>query len=481
MIQLLNLPCALVDLETTGASTGADRITEVGLLRCRADTAPQSWEQLLNPGTGIPEFIQQLTGITPLMVADKPAFEQVANELWLQLQDCLFVAHNARFDYGFLKAAFRRCGYDFKPKIVCTLKLARELFPDWPRHGLDAICQQIGYPRSQSHRAMADVQAMFAFLCFAIAQCGQQAVDAAAAKQLRRPALPPHIDPAELEVIPNTPGVYYFYGEQDSLLYVGKSKTLRTRILSHFNADHSSGKEMALSQSVRRIDFRQTVGELGALLLENEQIKSLSPIYNRRQRRYQSLWVWELLPGANSALQPQLHNRPAQGWLPERDLYGPYRNRGSARNALNALIRERQLCNRVLGLESGNGACFARQLGQCHGACEGVESIDQHNQRLLEAFNAKKLAAWPYPGPIAIREQSPDRSQSCLHIICHWAYLGTAADTTAALALLQQAPTEVMFDVESYRLLYKAIHKGQHEVIELAPSMGSQVKDQGAD
>ncbi len=466
MLSLLDQPCALVDLETTGTNPRADRITEIGLLACDADSAPQSWEQLINPGSGIPEYISRLTGITPTMVAEQPYFADVAETLWQQLQGRIFVAHNARFDYGFLKTAFRACGYDFKPQVVCTLKLSRALFPDWPRHSLDAICQAIGYPRDTRHRAMADAQALFAFLSYAFAHCGSEAVNAAVARQLKRPSLPAHLDAAAIEALPDSPGVYYFYGDNDRLLYVGKSKSLRTRIQSHFSADHRSSREMTLSQSVRRIDFTRTPGELGALLLENRHIKELAPIYNRRQRRYRHLWIWRLVADPAGFVQPKLENNPAGGWRVAGEVYGPYRNKGMARKSLQALIREHRLCNKALGLESGPGPCFGRQLEQCQGACEGRETALSHNLRLSQALAGRRLQVWPFDGPIAIPETSDDGEQHCYHIIDQWAYLGAAGDFAELETLLQQCGDNVQFDLETYRLLLRAISDGQHRIIE---------------
>lgn len=475
MIDFLNSPCSLLDLETTGMSAHADRITEVAVLNWSLGQTPQSWEQLIDPGCGIPEMISQLTGITPGMVSGQPYFEDIAGDLWQRLDDSILVAHNARFDYAFLKAAFRACGYDYKPRIVCTLKLSRALFPEWPRHNLDAICAAIGYPRSSSHRAMADTQAMFAFLCYAIAHRGEAAVNAAAASQFKKPALPIYLDQAEIDAIPDTPGVYYFYGEDGGLLYVGKSKHLRSRVNAHFSADHRSGKEMRLSQSVRSIEYRKTVGELGALLLENSEIKALAPIYNRRQRRYRSLWIWQLNIGEGGFLQPVLSNQPARGWTVCGDVYGPYRNRSTALKSLRRQLAEQQLCLRVLGLETGQGACFAHQLGQCRGACVGRESVAAHNLRLQLGFAEQKLSSWPYPGAVAIRESSADGAEHCFHLVHHWAYLGAARDWDELLALLRAAE-EVSFDIETYRLLLKTLRHsdGRYEVLEVPAEIGSE-------
>ena len=122
-------PLAFVDLETTGATATSDRITEIGIVEVDADGTVREWQQLVNPGTRIPPFIEQLTGISNEMVADAPTFESVAAETLRRLEGRLFIAHNARFDYGFLKNEFKRLGIAFRAPVLCTVKLSRTLYP----------------------------------------------------------------------------------------------------------------------------------------------------------------------------------------------------------------------------------------------------------------------------------------------------------------------------------------------------------------
>ena len=120
-------PLAFVDLETTGATATADRVTEIGIVEVDEDGSVREWQQLVNPGTRIPPFIEQLTGISNAMVADAPPFAAVADETLRRLEGRLFIAHNARFDYGFLKNEFKRLGITFRAPVLCTVKLSRTL------------------------------------------------------------------------------------------------------------------------------------------------------------------------------------------------------------------------------------------------------------------------------------------------------------------------------------------------------------------
>ena len=145
-----------VDLETTGARQEEDRITEIGIVSVESDGRIERWSSFVNPGMPIPAFIQQLTGIRDGMVADAPSFEALMPELQQRLEDGLFIAHNARFDYGFLRHAFARTGYQFRPDILCTVRLSRLLFPQEKKHNLDSLIERHALVPQARHRALAD-------------------------------------------------------------------------------------------------------------------------------------------------------------------------------------------------------------------------------------------------------------------------------------------------------------------------------------
>jgi DNA polymerase III subunit epsilon len=119
---------AFVDIETTGSRAELDRITEIGILTLDCDGVSE-WSRLVNPETNIPKNIQNLTGITPEMVATQSTFAEIAHSLYMELKDKIFIAHNARFDYSFIKAEFKKVGIEFSPKVLCTVKLSRRYFP----------------------------------------------------------------------------------------------------------------------------------------------------------------------------------------------------------------------------------------------------------------------------------------------------------------------------------------------------------------
>lgn len=448
---------AFVDLETTGTSATQDSITEIGIVLVD-DDGVREWNQLLHPEMRIPLFIEQMTGISNAMVAKAPTFAQVATDIEALLEGRLFIAHNARFDYSFLKNAFQRIGRDFKAQVLCTVKLSRALYPQYQRHNLDSLIERHQLTVNDRHRALADAQLLYQFWQQINREFSADLIADTVKSLLRHPSLPSQLDPHLLHQLPETPGVYLFYGDNDLPLYIGKSVNIRQRVLSHFAADHRHGKEMALSQQTKRIDWLETGGELGALLTEARLIKQMMPIHNQRLRRKNDLCAWQLQ-------QQQQQLIPHLSWASDLDfgkqdnLYGLYSNQRDAQKSLRHLAEHHQLCLGILGLEKlGSGKpCFAYQLKRCRGACVGNESAQQHATRLLTAMQTLKLASWPYRGAIGIREQND------VHVIDHWCYLGTAHSAEQLQQLRAQG--RPAFDRDTYLTLLKAL---QHsEVIEL--------------
>jgi len=443
---------AFVDLETTGATATADRITEIGIVEVDQHGV-REWSCLVNPGTPISGFIERLTGISNAMVADAPVFAEVAAEVRARLEGRLFIAHNARFDYGFLKNEFKRIGHDFRATVLCTVRLSRKLFPQHARHNLDSLIARHDLTVSSRHRALGDARLIHQFWGRLQAEIAPAQLEAAVRTLTARPSLPADLDPAAVEDLPEGPGVYLFYGENDLPLYVGKSKELRKRVLAHFAADHSAAKEMSLVRQVRRIECIETAGEVGALLKEAALIKTMQPLHNRCLRRNEELCFWQLVEARPGAWQPQLIRAGELGSPLQEHLYGPFKTARDAKRTLTALAKEHRLCHSLLGLEKvkPGAPCFAHQLQQCKGACVGKEPFSFHSARLMAALARHRLLPWPFAGPAWIREGDE------LHLFVHWRHLGTVRSEAELHALLEAALPP--FDRDSYRILVKAVDR----------------------
>ena len=455
-MQLVAPSLAFVDLETTGMRAAVDRVTEVGIVRVDAVSgggAPRvsEWSTLVNPGEPIPSVIQALTGITDAMVKDAPPFSSIASAIEARIDGCVFVAHNARFDHGFLKHEFARLGRPFSARVLCTVKLSRRLFPDADGHGLDAVVARHGLAATDRHRALGDARAIWAFMQALHREVPADILATVVRHILRIPSLPPQLPQDALDQLPDAPGVYRFYGENPLPLYIGKSINLRDRVAAHFCGDWQRETDLRLSQEIRRIEFEETAGEVGALLRESQLIKSLLPAHNHALRRKAESGVLELpvapgpprfVPGAALATE-ELAGR-----------YGPFSSRRQARETLRTLSVEHALCWTLLGLEKRPGPCFARQIRRCAGACVGAESSAEHAARLAAALAAYAIPDWPYPGMAALRERSADGERVDVHVLRDWCWLGTARDE-GELARIIEAPWRAEFDIDIMKLLLR--------------------------
>ena len=444
----LHLPLAIVDLETTGANPSIDRVIEIGVILIDNGEISQRWQRLIDPQQSLPYFISSLTGITDKDLRDAPLFADVCDELQALLKDRLFVAHNVRFDYGFLKSEFERRGQSFKPDLLCTVRWSRQLYPQLKGHGLDAICARFGIGNEARHRALGDAEATWQFLQLTCNAFSAEQLYSALVKQQQRPSLPPAISAERINTIPNGCGIYRFYGEQGQLLYIGKSKHLRERIMSHFSASPVSARNQRLHQMIRDVEWESTAGELGALLKENAAIKAEQPQFNRRLRHSKHAVAVSLQRDKQGYLRAKISSYNQH----DPTDFALFRTRTQAKNTLLELCTQHKLCKKLLGLETAKAGCFDVQLQRCKGACVGTESSEHYNLRVQLALAPLMLNRWPFGHAIAIKEQHQD--QTDLHVIDHWRYLGTAHNEHE---LERIRAVEKPFDMDTYRLLVRAL------------------------
>lgn len=450
---------AFVDLETTGGTLATDRITEVGIVEVD-ENGVREWSSLVNPQMPIPPFIQNLTGISNEMVREAPTFADLADEIHARLDDRIFIAHNARFDHGFLKQAFGQTGHSFRPPVLCTVRLSRKLYPQHERHNLDSIVARHQLSVAQRHRALGDAQLIWQFWQQIRQEHDPELLSTVVSGLVKRPSLPSRLDPAVLEQLPATHGVYLFYGANAYPLYIGKANNLRRRVLAHFSADHASDRELQLCQQTERVEWVETAGELGALLQEARLVKERMPAQNKQLRHSDELCAWRLLRRAGR-LQPTLARADDLFFAHDSQLYGLFTSARSAAQALQSIAEAHQLCLVLLGQEKVRAGrpCFASQVGKCLGACAGREELAAHDLRLAAAMESLRLQAWPYPGPIGIREGE------VTHVIDAWAYLGTGrnAHELAQLVAHGQPP----FDRDVYQIMQKWLPKLGPRIVQL--------------
>ena len=457
-----------VDLETTGARAGFDRITEIGLVWYSVSEGWQSASSLVNPDMRIPDNISQLTGISNTMVKDAPPFAELLTPLQALLKDRVIVAHNVRFDYGFLSREMARCDQLLGQRHLCTVRISRLLQPEQEKHNLAILVKRWGLTLNNHHRALDDALALAQLWLSWQQHFGAAALNQLVPKAIREVHLPPHLNQQDLSRLPEGPGVYLFYGDNDNLLYIGKSISLRARVFSHFSEALHNSREARMVQQTRHIDFICCAGDLGAQLLESQLIKQRQPIYNRRLRGSRDLHSWQLKPDVDGYLVPEL---VAFDRVPLNQIslcYGLFSKPSDARKALEGITTKSRLCKVKTGLEQRNGACFGWQLKQCDGACCGAESAERYNLRLQLAFSSLEIARWPFDGALCIAEHSDINDRHQWHLLYQWRYLGSTERSDQCDELLKKAESTA-FDMDTYRILQRQLRHIKPEQAQVIP------------
>lgn len=451
-------PLAFVDIETTGGSHFTSRVLEVGVVRVEHGRVVRTFRTLVYPEELIPPFITGLTGITDDDVTGQPRFAQIADELADILDGAVFVAHNVRFDYGFLRMEFARLGADFSPPLLCTVKLSRRLFPQYRTHKLADLIARHSLVAPSRHRAFDDAMCLWQFFRMCLAEFDLDQVEQAVKAQLATPTLPSQLDPQQVAALPEGPGVYLFEDEAGVVIYVGKSVTIRRRVMSHFAADGHDGKELKLAQQVRRLRAIPTAGELGALILESDLIKELQPMYNRMLRRRErvTFLALEQTPEGYSTAKLQEAKLIDPELAPH--LLGVFATAGRAKLALDEICTQFGLCPKLLGLERVRSACFWRQLGKCQGACTGQEAVVDYNRRFDVAFERLRVASWPYSGAVLITEQIPDSSLYQGFVVDQWCLLARVTQEDGGEVVINREIHQ--FDQDRYRIIRRYLESG---------------------
>ncbi|MCK5135117.1 MAG: GIY-YIG nuclease family protein [Bacteroidales bacterium] len=378
---------AILDIETTGGSPASEKITEIAIFFHDGNKVVDEWATLLNPEKTIPYFITGLTGITNEMVADAPMFYEVAKEIVKRTENHTIVGHNVSFDYSFIKSEFKRLGFNFDRKTLCTVKLSRKAFPGYKSYSLGKICKELGIEIQDRHRAAGDALATVKlFELIRDQQNGNAELELISESAGRYKNLNENLTVNDIENLPEECGTYYFFDDKQQLLYIGKSKNIRHRILSHLG-NTTSKRALEMKQRIHSIGYELTGSELIALLKESREIKDQKPMYNRAQKR--SFFYWGLYTGKDEygyitfKLQ-KISETPD-------DPITCFNNKKEAREALTRMVEKNWLCQKLSGLYQTDGACFHHTIRQCNGACVQGESVSVYNKRAESLMDGLKL------------------------------------------------------------------------------------------
>lgn len=373
---------AIVDIETTGGSPVKEKITEIAVFIHDGVRVVDEFCSLINPEKIIPHFITQLTGITNEMVADAPKFYEIAKKIVEITEGRIFVAHNVSFDYNFIYNEFKQLGYHFQRQQLCTVKLSKKLIPALSSYSLGNLCHHLSIHINDRHRAKGDALAtvkLFEHLLYVNGNNANGVLNDTTL--ISSKGLHHSFDRKMLDKIPEKPGVYYFHNENGDIIYIGKSKNMRQRVLSHFQ-NRTTKKALEMKMNIADVSYEVTGSELLALLLESDEIKKHKPLYNRAQRR--TLYHYGLFPHFNEqgyicfSIKRMDRNKQSAIYT--------YGSKKEAKAHVGVLMQKFQLCQNLCGVEGTAGSCFYHKLGECNGACLGLESTESYNLRASEAL-----------------------------------------------------------------------------------------------
>lgn len=374
---------AIVDIETTGGRASRDKITEIGIVLYDGQQIIDEYETLINPECYIPYGITQLTGITQEMVENAPKFCEVAKKIVEITEGAVFVAHNVRFDYSFLRAEFARLGFTYTRKQLCTVRLSRKTFPGLSSYSLDSLTTYFDIPVSQRHRAMGDAMATTILLQKILhGEESEKSVAELINLGIKEALLPKNLSLEKIHALPEACGVYYFHNEKGQVVYVGKSINIKKRVAEHFA--QKTEKARKLQQHVHEITYELTGSELIALLYESQEIKRLRPPINRAQRQRNFPYVIHSFENETGYLCFEVAKMTAKNRKQLR-IVSQYPKVTNAKSHLTSITEEYELCRKFTSLESGGGACFHFHLKQCYGACIRQESPESYNERANQA------------------------------------------------------------------------------------------------
>ena len=379
-VPLPEVEFVVVDLETTGGSPADSRITEIGAVKVRGGERTGVFETLVNPGVPIPRQISHLTGIDDLVVAGAPPIEWVLPSFAEFARGCVFVAHNARFDFTFLNVALERLDYDpLPPPPVCTARLARRVvWPDVPNVRLQTLAQYFRTAVRPSHRALPDAEACSEVLHGLLELGGRLGIvtlgDLHGAVRARGR---PNFGKIRLaDHLPNAPGVYLFRGRDGRVLYVGKSVDLRSRVKSYFYGDGRKKVEDLLAET-STVDGVPCGSELESLILEARLIRQHEPKYNRRGKTWRK-YAYLRIDDAEAYPRIKVVRETKGGGA----FLGPFPSSHLARLAKEALedVFPIRRCTTAMRASTRFAPCALAEMHRCLTPCDGRVGPERYEE-----------------------------------------------------------------------------------------------------
>lgn len=395
---------AILDIETTGGKFNEEGITEIAIYRYDGEKIVDRFSSLVNPEKEIQPFVQRLTGINNKMLVNAPKFFELAKRIIEITTDCIVVAHNADFDYRMLRTEFQRLGYTYERKSLCTVNLSQQLLPEAPSYKLGKLVRSLGIPITDAHRAQGDAMATVELFKLLMAKDSNKEILTTQVKELHKEqASPTHLK--LVEGLPTEVGVYYLYDKKGEIIYIGKSKNIRKRVLQHLTSE--KGKAKKIQQKISEAKFERTGNECIALLKEQHEIKKNKPQFNH------ALKYRHFAMGIRLNQNTPYHSLIVEQVRNEQDYLEVFKNKKAALEKLRIWRDEFQLCLQQSSQKQGQGSCFEYKVEKCLGACVGEETLSSYNKRL---FQIRTLLDYPHRSFLMIDQGKSEGEKSFVYI-----------------------------------------------------------------
>jgi DNA polymerase-3 subunit epsilon len=375
---------AIIDVETTGGGISGNRITEICIALLKDGEVIDKYTTLINPERDIPQYITALTGIDDDMVANAPRFFEVAEKIEELTKDAIFVAHNVSFDYNVIRGEFQLLGQYYNRKKLCTVRLSRKLIPGLLSYSLGRLCNSINIPHLNRHRAEGDVDAtVILFQRLLSLDDDYNEINSFLNPRSKQATLPPHIPAEQINELPEEAGIYLFKNQKHQVIYAGKAKNIKKRVLSHFYDKKT--KEYQLGQETHFIDYELTGNEMLALLVESEHIRKHYPKFNRAQKWPATTYQIISYVNQRGIIQLALGKTKTLN-----DSVSTFYNKTEAIEKLEEICETFKLCPRFCTLQSNSEKCSHYRIKNCEGICEDIETVEDYNLKVKAAMLSLK-------------------------------------------------------------------------------------------
>ncbi len=369
----------ILDIETTGGKYNEEGITEIAIHKFDGHQVVDTFISLINPQREIQPFVVNLTGINSAMLRNAPKFYEVAKRIVEISEDCILVAHNAKFDYRILKTEFKRLGFEFERQTLCTVELSKTLIPGFDSYSLGKLCRKLGIPMTDRHRANGDAIATVKLFQLLLEKDVHKTIIKNTIRQ--EPKL--QLDPKHLDIIESLPthtGVYYMHKADGEIIYIGKSKNIQKRVNQHFTATNPKSKRIQLQ--VATVSYETTGSELIALLKESDEIKRIKPVHNRALKRTVFTHALYSFVDENGYINLQIDKFDGR-----KKPITTFTNRQSAKSFLFNNVEKFNLCQKLTGLYATKQNCFNYTIKTCNGACINKEEPTSYNKRVQQLID----------------------------------------------------------------------------------------------